>query len=260
MKPQRTYSKGARALVTNSNMMNIDHSTKNCGCKQTVDRSPKKRDSFKVKKTRKFEINDSHTPSEKATGLVFYHNSGSPKNMDNRNQHATNSFLNKSYIPPDNSQAHYTLMSHSNSNNQINNVSLYANPNISTLVGHDLVEQDVNNIFDDLEQFSFQTFPSYFNPRTATNMHHQEKVSKWLEKVPVFNVTDELWESECFDTDDDLDWEEQEFDYAIAGKSSQQIISMSTVDEIIYLQSKRVDTLVRKLYEITPEKPLDSTK
>ncbi|SCU86542.1 LANO_0C08350g1_1 [Lachancea nothofagi CBS 11611] len=259
MKAQKNYHKGARALVANGSIMNIEYSPNPSSGKPIYERTPKKRDSFKIKKTKRFDATEACSPHgespEKHNGFV-------PSSQFDSNGAMRNSaYTNRAYAAANGSMAHYTLMSYSNSNNQLNSNVTFGNKP-EGLTGPRLQEpadHDVNHIFDDFEQFSFQTFPSYFNPRTASNMPHQEKVNKWIENVPTFNVSGERWRSECYSVDLELDWEEQEFDYGLAHHHDYMPFSLATADEVLHLQAKRLDTLVRRIYELTPEIPLSST-
>lgn len=81
-------------------------------------------------------------------------------------------------------------------------------------------------------------------------------MNKWIENVPTFNVSGDVWESECYSVDLDLDWEEKEFDCGISNPSDVPSFSLATADEVLHLQAKRLDTLVRRNYELTVEVPL----
>lgn len=100
-----------------------------------------------------------------------------------------------------------------------------------------------------------QSFPSFFNPRTASNMPHKEKVNNWIENIPVFEVENGTWKSECYESDYSMNWEESEFDEAAKGDT----ISFVTHDELLYLQAKKFESLVRKFYRSEHE-PKDSQR
>lgn len=104
-----------------------------------------------------------------------------------------------------------------------------------------------------------QCFPSFFNPRTASNMPHKEKVNNWIENIPIFEVEEGMWESECYNTEYNLNWEEEEFDCQALDfekrrfqnqttKTNKNPYANATNDELLQLQAKKLDTLVRKLY------------
>lgn len=92
---------------------------------------------------------------------------------------------------------------------------------------------------------SYQSFPAFFNPRTASNMPHKEKVNNWIENIPVFEIESGLWESNCYDSNYSLNWEENEFDEPVRINN----ISFITQDELLFLQGKKFETLVRKMYK-----------
>lgn len=265
MRPQKTFSKTSKPLGANVNKLNIEQTSKLYTGKQLYNHTPMKNDSSKIM-NRKYEgstpVLDSCTNSSNFIPNQVGNNSSSLANNTQNNN--SNSYLNKSYnqyVTQDGSFPHYTLMSYTNSNNNVmNNTSLYANVNVSGSVPQETIRQDANNIFDDIDSYAFQTFPSYFNPRTATNMPHGEKVNKWIENVPVFNVSGDLWESDCYSINDNVDWEEEEFDFGLAHKHEHFSFSLATADEVLYLQAKRVDTLVRKMYALSSEVPLDDSR
>lgn len=254
MKAQKSHQQSSRVLAANGSIANIERTGHFPSAKPVCERSPKRRESFKVTKSKRLEPGELYSPhadaSDKTTGFM----SSPVGNIPDSSAVRRVGYANRAYAPGDSPFAQYALMNYCNSNSHLN-TSIYANPNISSLTGVDHVEQDVNNIFDDFEHFSFQTFPSYFNPREASNMPHQEKVNKWIESVPTFNVSGELWESECYSVNTDLDWEEKEFDRGLVCHESLPF-SLATADEILHLQAKRLDTLVRRNYELTPEVPL----
>ncbi|CEP64054.1 Pfs1p LALA0_S10e01200g [Lachancea lanzarotensis] len=262
MKPQRSYHKGARVLVANGSIMNIEQSSGTLAGKPILERSPKRGESFKIKKSKRFDASEpSYSRLEspdKTQGMLS--SSHFDSNVAQRNSSYTN---NRSYgQPAPGASAQYTLMNYANNFNQLNSGNTFGAPTPVSQATKplDTCNTEMNHIFDDFEQFSFQTFPSYFNPRSATNMPHQEKVSKWIENVPTFVASSGHWQSDCYGVEFDLDWEEQEFDFATSDQHDDPImtkISFNTADEILHLQSKRLDTLVRKLYDLTPEIPLN---
>ena len=83
----------------------------------------------------------------------------------------------------------------------------------------------------------------WFNPRTAVKMSHSEKVRNWIDQVPVFPVEDGFWGHSCYAYDYQSDCEEIEFDDVKCDS-----ISLENYDEILFLQSRKIDCLVRKLY------------
>lgn len=99
-------------------------------------------------------------------------------------------------------------------------------------------------------------FPSYFNPRTASNMPHKEKVNNWIENIPIFELEDGIFETDCYNIDYSMDWEEQEFESSLHNyNNNHNKSSFATLDDILQLQSKKLDTLVRKMYTLESEPP-----
>lgn len=96
-----------------------------------------------------------------------------------------------------------------------------------------------------------QTFPSFFNPRTAHNMPHMEKVNNWIENIPVFQIDEQNWKSECYDSSFPIDWEEEEFEDPLLAENNK--ISFATHDELLFLQAKKLETAIRKLYRLENE-------
>ena len=88
-------------------------------------------------------------------------------------------------------------------------------------------------------------FPSYFNPRQARNMPHSEKVERWMENLPVFfEESTQLTHTDCFNAAEDSDfWEEDEFDNGM----DDSIVLTNSV-EIIFLQQRRITSLINRLY------------
>ncbi|KAH3899309.1 uncharacterized protein SCODWIG_01415 [Saccharomycodes ludwigii] len=113
---------------------------------------------------------------------------------------------------------------------------------------------DYNNIFNDVNDyldFAYQSFPSYFNPRAASNMPSKEKVVHWMESVPIYQVAENIWENDCYSVETNLDWEEVKFDEEIEDLFKTHYCSLVSQEDIIQFQCKRVDTLVKKLYALT---------
>lgn len=92
-----------------------------------------------------------------------------------------------------------------------------------------------------------ESFPPYFNPRAASNMSHKEKVNNWIEKVPIFETEEDIWESECYESELPMNWEEKEFDQP-SSYFINNTISLATSDELLYHQGKKIDSLVRAMY------------
>ncbi|CCD24011.1 Pfs1p NDAI_0C03510 [Naumovozyma dairenensis CBS 421] len=109
-------------------------------------------------------------------------------------------------------------------------------------------KQYLNDIsVGDYYNCSGETFPPWFNPRIVQNMSHKEKVNKWIEDIPIFEGGNGAWLSNCFDYDYSLDWEEEEFEN-FCKKSGVQI-SLVSQEDLLQLQSRKLDVLVRAFYE-----------
>lgn len=93
--------------------------------------------------------------------------------------------------------------------------------------------------------------PSFFDPRGTNDMEYKEKVNCWIDSIPIYEVQENIWSNECYSNEYSLNWEEIEFDR----KSDQflsrdKTVSLTNSDELLYLQSKKIDCLVRKIYNI----------
>ncbi|SCU99980.1 LAME_0G06766g1_1 [Lachancea meyersii CBS 8951] len=263
MKPQKSYHKGnTRVLAANGSIMNIEYSPSPVAGKLMLERSPKRGESFRIKKSKRFEANEPSCSrvesSDKTQGII------SSSQFDSNAAQRNSAYTNRGYVPASGAVVQYTLMNYSNGFGQLNSANAFVGKssdaaNVSPLNARpqETSTNEMNHIFDDFEQFSFQTFPSYFNPRAATNMPHQEKVNKWIENVPTFIASGEHWRSDCYGVELEADWEEQEFDLALSQHQDHNPFSFNTADEILHLQAKRLDSLVRKLYDLTPEIPLN---
>lgn len=168
----------------------------------------------------------------------------------------------KNFCPPNTNDSpfqHYALMTYSSGQMMSSlypkyNVSLpffshYSNYSLHNPGGINGSGSSFNKV-DGLKQSCFQggqSFPTFFNPRTASNMPHREKVNSWIENIPVYEIEEGLWESECYDMEYSMEWEEDEFESPdVYGTST---ISYATNDEILFLQARKFETLVRKSYE-----------
>lgn len=167
----------------------------------------------------------------------------------------------KSYCQPSDSLLRqYTLMSYS-SGPMVN--SLYPNYNVSVPFlpprysaysmqnngggqpGHIQVQDNKSQS----SNYHGHSFPPFFNPRTASNMPHKEKVNNWIENIPVFEVESGVWTSNCYDSNYSINWEEIEFDNPPKDNS----LSFVTHDELLYLQAKKFESLVRRFYRSDQE-------
>ncbi|AMD19858.1 HCL293Cp [Eremothecium sinecaudum] len=130
------------------------------------------------------------------------------------------------------------------------NSSMIGNPNLSN------VPMSKTYSPYDLPQSSF---PAYFNPRAALNMPHREKVNQWIENVPIHIVNEEYLTHDCYSIDEYMNWEEDEFDMSLFQRGENTQINMATVDELLQFQLKRITSMVLRLYEESPEIPLDNS-
>lgn len=93
--------------------------------------------------------------------------------------------------------------------------------------------------------------PPDFNPRQTSNMPFNEKVTNWLDSVPIFLVTDKNFEDDTYTPDNSINWEEEEIEDYLMGYDNEENLGnnpLSTADEIIQFQAKRFDCLSKKLY------------
>ncbi|SMN22721.1 similar to Saccharomyces cerevisiae YHR185C PFS1 Sporulation protein required for prospore membrane formation at selected spindle poles [Maudiozyma saulgeensis] len=98
------------------------------------------------------------------------------------------------------------------------------------------------------------SFPTDFDPRGAKDMPAKEKVTNWIDNIPIYEIRDNIWNNDCFPNDYSLNWDEVEFDR----KNNQfltrdQNVSLTNSDELIFLQSKKIDCLVRLVYNLEKE-------
>ncbi|CCF56458.1 hypothetical protein KAFR_0B01590 [Kazachstania africana CBS 2517] len=96
-----------------------------------------------------------------------------------------------------------------------------------------------------------ESFPVYFDPRSAANMSHKEKVNNWIDNIPIYEIDEDIWGDDCFTVDYSVNWDEQDFDNH--QKYSNNVISNITSDEVLFMQSKKIDSLVRRMYYIEQE-------
>lgn len=96
--------------------------------------------------------------------------------------------------------------------------------------------------------------PSEFNPRAAKDMSVRDKVKKWIDDIPLYEAPNDVWKNNCFQSDYSLNWEEIEFDNKDSlNDGKEQHISLVSSDELLYLQSKKIDSLVRLVYTLEEE-------
>lgn len=109
-----------------------------------------------------------------------------------------------------------------------------------------------------------EQFPATFDPRSAANMPHKEKVNDWITKVPIYCLADgQLWYSECYpgvvpasssistedESVDDLDifnYNQRllgnEFDY------DEQLFVDN--EDVLEFQARRITRYVKKIYKM----------
>lgn len=98
------------------------------------------------------------------------------------------------------------------------------------------------------------SFPPNFNPRNVSNMAFNEKVTKWMDSIPIFIITEDIIENHCYTPDVSVYWEEEEmdefFDNYYEDFESIDIDPLASGDEIINFQCKRFDCLNKRLYNL----------
>lgn len=98
------------------------------------------------------------------------------------------------------------------------------------------------------------SFPPNFNPRNASTMAFNEKVTKWMDSIPIFIITEDIIENHCYTPDVSVYWEEEEmdefFDNYYEDFESIDIEPLASADEIINFQCKRFDCLNKRLYNL----------
>ncbi|CAB4256205.1 similar to hypothetical protein KAFR_0B01590 [Kazachstania africana CBS 2517] [Maudiozyma barnettii] len=115
----------------------------------------------------------------------------------------------------------------------------------------------LNNVYvgaEDILTTNSGTFPNDFDPRGTKDMPAKEKVTHWIDNIPIYEVNDNIWNNDCYPNDYSLNWDETEFDK----RNNQfltrdQTVSLTNSDELIFLQSKKIDCLVRLVYSMEKE-------
>ncbi|KAL6930197.1 hypothetical protein ACO0SA_001607 [Hanseniaspora valbyensis] len=101
------------------------------------------------------------------------------------------------------------------------------------------------------------SFPANFNPRSVSNMPFNEKVTKWMDSIPIFIITEDIIENHCYTPDVSMFWEEEElddfFDNYYEDFECADMEPLASADEIIHFQCKRFDCLNKKLYSLEKE-------
>lgn len=260
--------------ATPTNKLPLSHSTKinveSCPNSILISSETKEKDLLRSKRNRKLESSpvlqisndDKRTTASMANISKVGHTAPNTPEcyLQVKGTPQTSSDRMKAYIQaPDNMLQQYTLMSYSSGPLMS---SLYPNYNVSMpylphYSGYSIHNIPKGTVQSQLKEkttqplYQDQSFPSFFNPRTASNMPHKEKVNNWIENIPVFEVENGLWETECYDTNYSIDWEEHEFDCRSFNETNK--ISFVTHDELLFLQAKKFETVVRKLYKLEGE-------
>lgn len=155
------------------------------------------------------------------------------KILDNKLLENFNNLNNKKIIYPNNNYYFNQYKEQYEKHSLDNNMSL-----------HQKIDSEL------FENISSQ-LPPEFNPRQTSNMPFDEKVTNWLDSVPIFLVTDKNFEDGTYTPDNSINWEEDEVNNYLMGYDNEEnfgLNSLSTADEIIQFQAKRFDCLSKRLY------------
>lgn len=110
-------------------------------------------------------------------------------------------------------------------------------------------KNNTENVYQKESSLSLHTkFPDTFNPRKESNMHHTDKVNKWIINVPNIPLDNEgkYWENNCYDpTIASADNYEDE-------KTEEMDISNDI--DVLEFQSRKITFLVNKAYYCDYEK------
>ncbi|QLQ77824.1 hypothetical protein HG537_0A00710 [Torulaspora globosa] len=246
--PQRRPNASTKLPTTSSPRMNSE----SCPNSFLISNDAKDRDILRNRRNWRLEgspIGETQQ-AEKSTSAAALNGSNTPEfYLKLKAPPQSSSERMKSYCQPNDSVfRQYTLMTYSSGAMPSSlypnyNVSVpYVPPRYSTYSMQSSVGPSAGQ--DKPSAYQTQSFPSFFNPRTATNMPHKEKVNNWIENIPIFEIENGVWKSDCYDTNYSINWEETEFDDAVKAET----ISFVTNDELLYLQAKKFDSLVRKFY------------
>lgn len=91
--------------------------------------------------------------------------------------------------------------------------------------------------------YSFFENSAIFNPREEKNMPTKDKVENWLERSVFVSR-----ENDTSQTEISMDWEENEFDYPNTEFYGKNNFAYVDYQDVIHLQSRKIDSLVRKAY------------
>ncbi|QLL30257.1 hypothetical protein HG536_0A00740 [Torulaspora globosa] len=259
--PQRRPNANTKLPTASSPRMN----TESCPNSFLVSNDAEERDVLRNRRNRRFESSpigetqqaEKSTSAAALNGPKIQASSNTPEfYLKLKAAPQSSSERMKSYCQPNDSVfRQYTLMTYSSGAMASSlypnyNVSVpYVQPRYSTYslqssVGPSAGQLQAQDKKAHSTAYQAQSFPSFFNPRTASNMPHKEKVNNWIENIPIFEVENGIWRSDCYDTNYSVNWEESEFDDAAKADT----ISFVTHDELLYLQAKKFDSLVRKSY------------
>ncbi|CCH59604.1 hypothetical protein TBLA_0B07880 [Henningerozyma blattae CBS 6284] len=100
----------------------------------------------------------------------------------------------------------------------------------------------INDRYNDSTASNVFSIPNGFNPRLARNMAANEKVDKWINKIPIIISKRGDITPNCFEPSFSFNWEEFDFDNE-TGENN-----FESIDDLLFLQNKKVDALVRKMY------------
>lgn len=91
--------------------------------------------------------------------------------------------------------------------------------------------------------------PSSLNPRRQRNMDPLEKVERWIEAVPIFQLENGGLVSGCFKDHMSLEWEENEFERGFQNsRTAFEADTSMDRDLLRYWQEQKFDVIVRKQY------------
>lgn len=120
---------------------------------------------------------------------------------------------------------------------QLNNANSYARRSQKYTMNHASSKYSSGNV-----SFSFFANSVLFNPREEKNMPTKDKVENWLERTEYV-----LHDNDASGAELSMNWEETEFDYPNNDVFGENFSYVDYLD-IIHLQRRKIDTLVRKAY------------
>lgn len=191
------------------------------------------------------QISDTKTPMYSNYQGYEYHSPGILKNGFN-GQNYNNNYV----CTGDCNNLQYDYNYNQNNFNRRNNLH-----NMAAINRYQ--QMNIQNDFKILEDNTALSsgFPNEFNPRAAKDMSVRDKVKKWIDDIPLYEVEENIWSNSCFENDYSLNWEETEFDNKHTSNGGKDHhVSLVSSDELLYLQSKKIDSLVRLVYNLEEEK------